>query len=44
MSDGPTYGTAADTHPLGKVYTVHVTEPPNTDQDDWPTREELADE
>ena len=27
MSDGPTYGTAADTHPLGEVYTVHSPEP-----------------
>ena len=42
--DGPTYGTPADTNPVGEVYTVHVPEPPNTDRDDWPTRQELADE
>ena len=41
--DGPTYGTAADTNPVGEVYTIHIPEPPNTDRDDWPTRQELAD-
>ena len=42
--DGPTYGTPAETNPLDVVYTVHVPEPPDTDRDDWPTRQELADE
>ena len=40
--DGPTYGTAADTHPLGEVYTIHVPEPPNTDRDEWPSNEAQA--
>ena len=41
MSDGPTYGTAADTHPLGEVYTVHSPEPAS-EPDDWPSSEEQA--
>ena len=44
MIDGPTYGTAAETFTPGEVYTVRHPEPPNTDRDEWPSREELADE
>ena len=42
--DGPTYGTPAETSPVGEVYTVHVPEPPNTDRDDWPSRTEIYEE
>ena len=41
MSDGPTYGTAADTHPLGEVYTIRHPEPA-FEPDDWPSNEEQA--
>ena len=43
MIDGPTYGTAADTHPLGEVYTVHSPEPA-FEPDDWPSRTEIYEE
>ena len=43
MIDGPTYGTPADTHPLGEVYTVHVPEPAS-EPDDWPSRAEIYEE
>ena len=39
--DGPTYGTAADTHPLGEVYTIASPEPA-FEPDDWPSNEEQA--
>ena len=39
--DGPTYGTAADTHPLGEVYTIASPEPAS-EPDDWPSNEEQS--
>jgi hypothetical protein len=43
MIDGPTYGTAADTNPLGEVYTIRHPEPA-FEPDDWPSRTEIYEE
>ena len=41
--DGPTYGTAADTNPLGEVYTITSPEPA-VEPDDWPSKTEIYEE
>ena len=43
MIDGPTYGTPADTNPVGEVYTIHSPEPA-FEPDDWPSRTEIYEE